>query len=79
MGLEMQNNAAEIKLRAERRAGEMLGQMEKAKGAAEKGWKTQRHAVTTLSEIGIQKKQSERWQSIAAMPEKEIISSPPVS
>ena len=24
MGLEMQNNAAEIKLRAERRAGEML-------------------------------------------------------
>ena len=35
-------------------------------------WKTQRHAVTTLSEIGIQKKQSERWQSIAGLPKQDF-------
>ena len=31
-GLEMQNAVAEIKIRAERRAGEMLAEMEKNKG-----------------------------------------------
>ena len=72
MGLEMQNSAAETKLRAERRAGEMLGRMEKAKGAAKKGWKTRSRDVTALSELGIQKKQSERWQQIAALPKKDF-------
>ena len=33
--------------------------------------KTQRHAVATLSEIGIQK-QSSRWQSIAALRKKDF-------
>ncbi len=72
MGLEMQNNAAEIKLRAERRAGEMLKRMEKAKGAAKKGWKTRSHDVTALSEVGVTKMQSSRWQSIAALPKKDF-------
>jgi len=38
--LEIQNAVAEIKLRAERRAGEILADMEKNRGAAEAGWKT---------------------------------------
>jgi hypothetical protein len=73
--LEMQNQCAEIKLRAERRAGEMLREMELSKGAAEEGWKTRSHDETasastapTLSGLGISKSQSSRWQTLAALP-----------
>ena len=52
--------AAEIKLRAERRAGEMLNEMEKSKGAATQ---TRSHHVTTLKELGIAKMQSSRWRT----------------
>ena len=38
--------------------------------------KNRRHAVTSLpaklKEIGVAKKQSERWQSIAALPKKDF-------
>ena len=46
--------------------------MEKAKGAAKKGWKTRSHDVTALSEVGVTKMQSSRWQSIAALPRKDF-------
>jgi len=73
--LEMQNDAAEIRLRAERKAGEML------KEAAEKGERARpgnnQHQKGSdamspppnLEEVGITRKQSSRWQSIAAIPE----------
>lgn len=67
-GLEMQNDMAEIKLWAERQAGELLREMEKAKGAAEVGWKTRSHDVTTLTDWGISKMQSHRWQLEAEVP-----------
>lgn len=77
--LEMQNDAAEIKLRAERRAGEMLkegaekGSRDQGKGGNRK---SQSHDVTvkpaTLDEIGISKMQSSRWQAIASIPESEF-------
>ena len=74
MGLEMQNSAAEIKLRAERRAGEMLAKTDKHAGGRPN--KNRRHAVTSLpaklKEMGIAKKQSSRWQTIAALPEEEF-------
>jgi hypothetical protein len=54
--LEMQNAAAEIKLRAERRAGEMLAQMEKHNGDPRS------RDVTRVSDLGISKMQSHRWQ-----------------
>ena len=72
MSLEMQNNAAEIKLRAERRAGEMLRRMEKAKGAAKKGYKTRFHDETTLKDVAVNKLQSHRWQSITALPKMDF-------
>lgn len=60
--------AAEIKVRAERKAGQMLSEMEKSKGAA-----TRSHDVTalpkTLSDLGIQKMESHRWQQIASIEE----------
>lgn len=66
--LEMQNDAAEIKVRAERRLGEMLTGMEKHPGAA-----TPSHDVRTLpphlADLGIGYMQSSRWQLIARVPE----------
>ena len=70
LGLENQNEAAEVKIRAERKAGEMLAQMPKAEGAAVEGWKTRSQDVTTLADLGIEKMQSSRWQQIASLPEK---------
>ena len=33
---------------------------------------TRSHDVTALSEIGVTKMQSSRWQSVAALPEKDF-------
>lgn len=76
--LEMQNMAAEIKLRAERRAGELLGAMELNRGAEGlgvnqySGEKVRSHDATTgprLTDLGITKLQSSRWQQISRIPE----------
>ncbi len=65
--------AEEIKLRAERRAGEILKEMPKSKGRAEKGWNEPRsQAVITLKEMGITNNQSHRWQKIANIPEEKF-------
>ena len=64
MGLEMQNNATEIKLRAERRAGEML-RPKKLHGGDRKS--SGRDVSLKLSNLGVSQKQSSRWQSIAAI------------
>jgi N6-adenosine-specific RNA methylase IME4 len=69
--LEMQNQAAETKLRAERKGGELLKEMEKNKG----GWKScgdtmsPQDEALRLQDLGIHKKQSQRWQQIADLPE----------
>lgn len=69
--LEMQNQAAEIKLRAERRLGEMLGEMEKHEGG--RPTENRSHAVSglppTLKQLGIAPMQSSRWQREATIPE----------
>lgn len=67
--LEMQNNIAEIKIRAERRAGEMLRETERQKP----GEYQRSHDVTVapkLSNIGVTKSQSSRWQATASLPEE---------
>lgn len=66
--LEMLNEIAELKLRAERAAGRLLLAMEKP---------TNQHGVDnsllpTLNELGISKIQSSRWQSVARVEEKEF-------
>jgi hypothetical protein len=69
MGLEAQNHAAEIKLRAERRAGELLAAMAKNRGTLLGG-----HTVLPpgpeprLADLAISKMQSSRWQRVAAIP-----------
>ena len=72
LGLEAQNHAAEIKLRAQRKAGELLDDMDKNKGAATEGWKTRSQPSTTLDDIGITKNQSSQWQQIADMPDVDF-------
>lgn len=69
--MEMQNYAAEIKLRAERRAGEMLAEMEKNPG----GNPNLLHHVTgsippSYKELGIERIQAMRWQLEAEIPEE---------
>jgi len=76
LGLEAQNHAAEIKLRAQRRAGEILDTMEKADGGD--AARTRSQAVTevpappTYVELGIDKMDAHRWQTIAKMPEEKF-------
>lgn len=72
--LEAVNQASEVKLRAEHRAGELLRAMEKRNGARGVGKKVESHGGTPLplSDLGVSKSQSHRWQTIAEVPEKEI-------
>lgn len=76
--LEMQNMAAEIRIRAERRAGQLLLEMEKNPGTRgegrprKDGTKSRRSSETTaypptLDEIGISKDQSSKWQRLALL------------
>jgi 16S rRNA G966 N2-methylase RsmD len=66
--LEMQNLCAEIKLRAERRAGELLSETTIKGGERHKSPEGTCERVVTLPE-NISKKQSHKWQTIAALPE----------
>ena len=59
MGIEMQNDCAEFKIRAERKVGEFLQQMEKQRGRPSP---KRSHDVTLLRDLGIEKTQSHRWQ-----------------
>lgn len=67
--LEMLNEIAELKLRAERQAGKFLLEMEK---------KTNQHgaanaALPSLDELGISKMQSSRWQAVARVEEDDFV------
>jgi hypothetical protein len=68
--------ATEIKVRAERRAGQMLSEMPKATGKS--GQFTGGHIVVppvkeqTLADIGITKNESSRWQKLAAVSESQF-------
>jgi N6-adenosine-specific RNA methylase IME4 len=66
-GLDMQNDAAEIKLWAERRAGELIPQQ-----FPHGGDRRARLHDETLNGAGITKVQSHRWQAIASLPEEEF-------
>jgi hypothetical protein len=64
---EAEQKACEIRLRAERRAGQMLGEMEKAKGGGDPRPEHRSHAARggakPLSDLGISHTQSSRWQA----------------
>jgi hypothetical protein len=70
------HHATEIRLRAERRAGELLKDMDKNKGAV--AGKTGRKArplldmAPKLSDLNISKSQSSKWQKLAGIPDGDF-------
>ena len=75
LSLEMQNKCAEIKIRAERRAGEMLQERERHPPGPPK--EDRSHDGThlqppRLEDLGITKNQSSRWQLMASIPEQDF-------
>jgi len=81
LGLEAQNKAAEIKIRAERRAGEILAEVERtppaevakrgghAKAATAQAGPKQRTYTETIKDAGIAHGTAQRWQAEASIPE----------
>ncbi len=74
---DLEIDAAEIRMRGERRLGQLLLEMEKNKGRAEKSGAGSRSsqaeprkAVPRLADMGIDKKLSSRAQKVAVVPEK---------
>jgi hypothetical protein len=67
--LEMQNMAAEIRFRAERRAGELLADMgNKGERQAKEGGRPKKlSSSTTLPRLGITRDQSSKWQRLAML------------
>ena len=66
------DQATEIRMRAERRAGELLRDLEKNKGARGSGsnqHELRSHDATTprLADLGLNKSQSSRWQQLAGI------------
>jgi hypothetical protein len=70
LGLEAQNDAAEIRLRAERLLGELLAGLDLQDGGDAARARSQRatEVPPRLRDLGISKTQSSRWQAIASVP-----------
>lgn len=74
LGLESENDAAEIRLRSERRLGELLAEMPKRDGgdAMKAHSDPTREVPPKLADLGITYDESSRWQQIAKLPEPEF-------
>ena len=73
--LEMQNYCAEIKIRAERRAGEIIKDNQEIKPGGDR--KSSLHDERMkLKDLGISEIQSHRWQTVAKMPSKLPVGAP---
>ena len=69
LGLEMQNMAAELKLRAERKAGQLLREL-RLHGGDRKSRVRRSHLK--LDQLGISRVQSHRWQLEASVPDNDF-------
>lgn len=70
LGLQVQNRAAEVKLRAERQAGQLLSQMMLRGG--DRRSKGHRDRLK-LNDLGLTPNQSKRWQMQARVPEEVFL------
>jgi hypothetical protein len=64
---DAERRAAQIRMRAERKAGQLLAEMPKANGRPEKA-----STATRLSDLGITYDQSSQWQKLGAMSQKDF-------
>lgn len=69
LGLELQNRAAELKLKAERRAGNFIASLRLHGGDRRS---SKRESSVKLEDVGINKSQSRRWQLMALVPDDEF-------
>ena len=69
---ELLRMAAEIVLRAERRAGALLGDMAESGAREGQGGDRAKSQAATLRDLGIKKDQSARWQLAASVPEADF-------
>lgn len=77
LGLEAQNHAAEIKIRAERRAGELLTGLDRGKSPGRSGKKVssdgdQSEYRQALDGCGITYQDANRWQKVAMLNEERF-------
>lgn len=73
--VEAERQACEIRLRAERRAGQLLRETEKAKGGRPTETGNTVLPVSdrsTLDDLGVSKKQSSDWQKLATVPDNDF-------
>jgi len=68
---EAERNLAAIRIRAERRAGELLKDMQ-ANGDRARGRPKKVSPQATLSKLGIAREQSSKWQQLAAIPKDKF-------
>ena len=68
--LAVQNDAAELKLRAERRIGELLAETVQKGGDR----RSKSYDTTSISRLpdGVSRSQSSRWQGVASIPEPDF-------
>lgn len=67
---EPERRACEIRLRAERKAGQLLKETDRAEG--NRGPVSTGTTPPTLTDMGISRDQSSRWQKLADVPEDEF-------
>jgi len=76
LGLEAQNHAAAIKLLAERKAGEILGELDKGQGGRPPKTPDSVSGVSeyrrTINEAQVPEKTAQRWQQVAAVPADRV-------
>jgi hypothetical protein len=71
--VENERRACEIRLRAERKAGQLLKQMTERGERARGGEAGRRESVlTTLADLGVSRDQSSNWQKLADVPEDQF-------
>lgn len=68
--IEAERRACEVRLRAERRAGELLKQIDRAKRGD--GASQTMSGRPTLSELGVTRDQSSNWQRLAGVPKDQF-------
>jgi hypothetical protein len=73
---EAERRACEIRLRAERKAGQLLAKMEKAKGGQPYQSGGTMGSPKTLKALGVSPDQSSRWQALAGVPEEDFEAAP---